>query len=461
MRPRNEAARARLAPLLMRRGPVAASELARELGISGPSMHRMLHELGGTLVAAGHARRARYALRRSIRGARGPWPVFEVDPTGRAEQVAELSPIAPQSCWMSLAGSAWPVSDESRDGWWGSLPYPLYDMRPQGYMGRQLARAEHRTLEVSPNPDEWGDDDVLHVIGRVGSDLSGSLIVGEAAYERWLANKMSLPQPLVAQALPDAYRQLAEAAVAAGVPGSSAAGEFPKFAARREHAGARTPHVLVKFSGAEVSAAVQRWSDLLVAEHLALACAAALPGVEVAATRIVQHAGRTFVEVERFDRHGDFGRSPLCSLGTVNAALLGDSLTDWVLLARRLAAAGWLHGDDVQRIERLWWYGRLIANSDMHLGNLSFRPVQPGSLRLAPAYDMLPMLYAPLPGGEVPVREYAPALPLPPQRSLWLQAAAAALAFWRRAAGDARISASFRSLCAANAGALAALAEKV
>ena len=79
-------------------------------------------------------------------------------------------------------------------------------------------------------------------------------------------------------------------------------------------------------------------------------------------------------------------------------------------------------------MEHLWWNGRLIENTDMHLGNRSFRVGLP--LRLAPTYDMLPMMYAPLPGGEVPAREFVPALPLPTQRMTWLAACAAAIEFW-------------------------------
>jgi hypothetical protein len=237
--------------------------------------------------------------------------------------------------------------------------------------------------------------------------------------------------------------------VAAGVPGSSAAGEFPKFAARRiapKGQASGTPHVLVKFSGAEDAAAVRRWADLLVCEHLALQHAARLPGVQAARSRILRHGGRTFLEVERFDRHGEHGRSPLCSLETANAALLGASTHDWSALAEHLAQAGLLSAEDVQRTAHLWWFGRLIGNTDMHLGNLAFRPTGE-ALTLAPAYDMLPMLHAPLPSGETPARDFTPPLPLPPQRAVWHAAQQAALAFWRQAAQDERISAAFRALC--------------
>lgn len=110
-----------------------------------------------------------------------------------------------------------------------------------------------------------------------------------------------------------------------------------------------TPHVIVKFSGADGSAAVRRWSDLLVCEHLALRALQALPDLAVACSRIVQHAGRTFMESERFDRHGMWGRSPLVSLGTLDQALIGSGSHDWPALAQRLANMGLLRAKRCDR----------------------------------------------------------------------------------------------------------------
>jgi AraC-like DNA-binding protein len=463
MRPRNEAARAQLTSALSRRAAASASDLAAQLGVSVPTLHRLLREQGDTIVATGAARRTRYALRRALRGDASPLPVYAVDARGRADLIGDLALVHPQGSCMSLDGTSWPVPEESRDGWWGGLPYPLYDMRPQGYLGRQLARAEHRNFNVSASPQEWSDDDVAYVLSRIGSDVSGNLIVGTAAFERWQAGAVASPQALSGKAaLNRTYARLAEQAIAAGVPGSSAAGEFPKFPALRELAGSDTPHVLVKFSGADASPAVRRWSDLLVCEHLALDCAATLPGVAAARSRIVISEGRTLLEVERFDRHGEHGRSPLISLGTIDAALLGDGSSDWPRLAKRLNTNGLIHAEDVQRIDHLWWFGRLIANTDMHTGNLSFRPEgPPATLALAPVYDMLPMLFAPLAGGEVPARRFEPALPLPTERTTWMASCEVAIAFWWRAATDMRISEGFRRLCNASGQRLERVAQRV
>lgn len=428
----------------------SASDLARTMGVSVPTLHRMLQSLGDRVIVGGKARRARYALRRPLRGDLSDLPLYEVDSDGKAILVSRLAPLMPEGTMLRLDATGWPLVDEARDGWWDGLPYPLYDMRPQGYMGRQFARAEHHRLEVPANPGEWSDDDILHVLSRSGSDVSGNLILGDQACERWLQAKVSAPDPAPGGNMGAVYARLAEQAIALGVPGSSAAGEFPKFSALRDLDGQATPHVLVKFSGADGSPAVRRWADLLVAEHLALECVATLPAGESARSRVLVHAGRTFLEVERFDRAGVFGRSRLVSLDTVNAALIGESAMDWPRLAARLVGAGWLSVEDELRVQHLWWFGRLVANTDMHLGNLSFRPCR-GGLALAPAYDMLPMLYAPLAGGEVPDREFRPALPLPAQRAAWRVACEAAIMFWRRASTDRRISEAFRATSAVNA----------
>ncbi|RYF78958.1 MAG: phosphatidylinositol kinase [Comamonadaceae bacterium] len=482
------------------RGAVAsAADLAAGLGVSVPTVRRLLMRLSPEeLLTVGKARRTRYALARSLRGGPALQPVYAVDAGGRLQAMGALTLLRPEGSWMDLAATAWPVPEEARDGWWPGLPYPLHQMRPQGYMGRQFARAEHRRLHVPADLAQWSDEDALLAMSQSGSDLSGDLIVGDVACELWLAERAGKTpgaEPMPEDGLIAHYVAQADQAVASGVAGSSAAGEFPKFTARRALAGAATPHVIVKFSGREESATVRRWADLLVCEHLALAHAATLPGLRAAKSRVLRGGGRTFLEVERFDRHGEAGRSPMAALDVIAAAFfvagpppdkkrplggqrtsrsggawghlfLGSATVDWPQMAARLGGMGLL--DDAQQaaVQRLWWFGRLIANSDMHAGNLAFEPEVlverggSGGLRLAPAYDMLPMRHAPLPGGEVPQRAPEFSLPLPVQRAAWLDACTAALAFWRTAAHDTRISEDFRQVCAAHAQALDRLRER-
>jgi hypothetical protein len=310
-------------------------------------------------------------------------------------------------------------------------------------------------LGVSENLNDWSDDDVLHVLANYGHDQSGDLILGDPAYQRELDARRDWESRLIRMdPLSTAYPVLAQLALAQGTVGSSAGGEFPKFTAMREINDLPVA-VIVKFSGADDAAAVRRWADLLVCEHLALETLPTELGVPTAKSAIHYAGGRTFLEVVRFDRCGAHGRKPLCSLASINHALLGRGGSSWPTTGEALQRHGWLSAMDVSLIRRLWWFGKLIANTDMHDGNLSFHP----GLSLAPAYDMLPMRYAPLRGGEVTPHTFSPSLPLPAEAIEWQAAALAAITYWRRCAADPRISEPFRAICRSNALTLSRVAE--
>jgi len=65
--------------------------------------------------------------------------------------------------------------------------------------------------------------------------------------------------------------------------------------------------------------------------------------------------------------------------------------------------------------------------------------------RIAPAYDVLPMAYAPV-RDEVPAREITLPPPRPGHADQWLAALPVALAFWQALAEDAQVSAEFRAI---------------
>jgi hypothetical protein len=435
---------------LLQRNPGAKStQLATLAKVSTPTMVRMLNEARDEVLRLGTARATRYYLRRTLRGLTQSAPVYAISREGVPTCIGTLALIAPAGTVLDVAAMGWPIEGEFAQGVWpDGLPYPLQDMRPQGYLGRQFAQVESKGLGVPSNPKEWSDDDVLVILLRKGTDASGNLILGDAALDLWLESKAQPQIEIEEEATSAAYIDCAEQARSRGMAGSSAAGEFPKFTALRKLAGAQTPHVIVKFSANDSSATVGRWADLLVCEHLALQAIRQIPGVISANSRVLQAGGRTFLEVERFDRHGLFGRSPLCSLDTLEAALLPTSSTDWGDAGDKMHAQGWLSEEDAATLRAIWAFGKLIANSDMHRGNVSFVPSP--VMTVAPVYDMLPMAYAPLAGGEIPATDYAPGLPAPKDRSAWLLASQAALVFWEVASLDARISATFQEVCHAN-----------
>jgi len=119
-------------------------------------------------------------------------------------------------------------------------------------------------------------------------------------------------------------------------------------------------------------------------------------------------------------------------------------------------------GPDAERLRLLGWFGDLIANDDMHLGNVGLRLTNDRPLRLAPTYDMLPMRLRPASSGEVVLRtslEVKP--PLPEQREDWHHIAPVALQFWREMRDHPEGSPRFAKIADDAARSLEAATQKI
>lgn len=458
MRPTNKNARLLLDHELRLRGLSDAVTLSKTLGVSVPTILRIIREREHDIVRIGTTKNARYALRRALRGKIEPIPVYAIDQNGRGKQLATMELVTSQGALLDIQAMGWPAPD-SHHAFWDGLPYPLLDMRPQGFLGRSLAKQISQDFGVSDDPEEWSDDEITYILTVRGSDTQGNLIIGEAAYRDYLQSVAQPTKPLTENELTEKYPEMAITATQYGGTGSSAGGEFPKFTAKRALNEASSPHVIVKFSGVDHSAAVRRWSDLLICEHLALEVIAKSENLQAPLSRIVQSKGRTFLEVERFDRVGEFGRVSAVSLASLDGAFIGMGSGSWVEASRRLAKLKIIPANQISNISILWWFGKLIVNTDMHFGNLTFL-IEP-EVRLSPAYDMLPMLYAPLAGGEVPERQFTAILPMPDEENEWNIALIMALEFWQKAAADQRITDGFKDICKINLGLLNDLSKRL
>ncbi len=428
---------------LLRTGPVLAGQVLERLGCSRPTLSRLARS-SPAVVRIGRARATRYALTREVRALGSRWPVFRIGPTGRPSQLGTLHALEPRAFWFETPDRLpWMVGDFA-DGLFPDLPWFLEDLRPQGFLGRAFARRHAPSLGLSPDPRLWSAAGVLVTLLLFGDDLPGDLVVGEEALAR---AQLSRPAATVSRAdCATRYSELAATALLGETAGSSAAGEQQKFTATLEDQG-RLLHVLVKFSPRLDTPGGVRWADLLVAEHLAEALLT-LRGHPSSETRIVDGTDRRFLEVVRFDREGASGRRGFVSLFALDAAHYG-KLDTWAAAADRLERDGWLAPDEARRLRLLWWFGRLIGNADMHFGNVSLTLDRP--CRLAPTYDMLPMLYRPEPGGELVARALEPALPPPAHLEVWQEAAGLAVQLWEEVAQDARVSAPFREEAGRNA----------
>lgn len=299
-------------------------------------------------------------------------------------------------------------------------------MRPQGYLGRAYASRYSSELGLPANPDNWADSDVIRALLAHGHDAVGNLLIGEQARNHFV--EMPLP---VAVDRATAYPSLALAVSSGEAPGSSAGGEQPKFCTYTERG-----HVIVKFTAADDNPISERWRDLLLAEHFALS----VLGVE---TEVFDFAGQRFLEIPRFDRIGQLGRKALFSLRALEAEFVGRAREAWPVLVNELVKQGCVHPDAAAGTARLWAFGMLIGNTDMHHGNLSFISAHGRPYHLAPAYDILPMGFAPKSGGEM-VNTLRPATLLDAiDGETWREALELSERFFALASDCDRFSASF------------------
>ena len=435
--------------------PQAAAALAERLGVNRMALSRLVAAAGPQVVRLGQTRATAYALRRLTR-AGSEWPLYRLREDATLEELGQVIALAGDTFYLETARERQNLRrapDGQVEGFFPGLPWFLDDLRPQGFLGRTFAHGAGQRLGLPADLAHWQQDDVLMALVNAGGTEAGDLLLGSAAVERALDGLQQPSDHVRAEQRIAVYPDRAEAALQGEEVGSSPGGEQPKFTATVEADGGRRA-VLVKFARADAGDAAQRWSDLLVCEHLALGVLAD-GGMMAARSELLQTPAYTFLEVERFDRTPDIlGRRGFVSMLSLSAAFTGHADADWTRAAAALQAQRWLDVDSVTGIGRVHAFGRLIGNTDMHQGNIGFHFRDHGTLPLAPVYDMLPMSLAPSRLGVL--RADAPLPLVAPRGSGDLEhlrwAAPLAAAFWEAVAGDARVrSASLKQLAGVNA----------
>ena len=427
-------------------GPKRARQLADSMGISQPTLSRALSGMGDHLVRIGNGPSIQYAFRDAGRGLENI-PIYRVNVAGKLSQLGILIPVLPSGFVM--------VQEDGKTLHSDGLPWWMMDMRPQGYLGRAYVAQHALSLGLPVNLNEWNDVHAMRALISHGHDAVGNLLVGDFARHHFL--QMVVPEPIEISGI--TFSQLAEAAARGEVPGSSAGGEQPKFTAYVQTEDG-PQHVLVKFSAKEDHAITQRWRDLLVAEHLALETMREA-GISDTKTQLIDHGAQRFLMAHRFDRVGVFGRRALFSLSALDAEFVGLGTGGWHLVTERLAAAGIITADSVRKASLFYAFGRLIGNSDMHLGNLSFMSEHGRPYDLAPAYDMLPMAFAPSSGGVLPERISAISIDAGIDHDIWREASRLADAYLSALESAQILSVSFRPCVIALRGAFNAAMTQI
>lgn len=417
-------------------GPKNQGDLAQLIRLSQPQISNYLRSEPDSFLKTGNARTTLYFLRKPLFDAEHSWPVYRVTPEGHAEYFADIHSVYPGGFVSYFRKEkTWELTD--------SLPWWLADMRPQGFMGRSLARQLSAQQTGFPDdPRYWSDADILKALTSYPRDNIGNLIVGDSAYDYWINHSND-----DITCLDDLYLY-ADKAMSGWLGGSSAGGEQPKFACCINNI--NNP-CIVKFSSPlnENNINATRWADLLIAEHVALHRLQMhkLPAAETSLVKKSHDAiERLYLISRRFDRTGTYGRHGIISLKMIDAEFVGGREQRWPMICQSLAGSGMLKPSDIETIKILYCYGKLIGNTDMHSGNLSFFHDTHKKFELCPTYDMLPMYYSPSSNGFMHHDVPQITIDADIDKDAWAAALQLATEFWEEIQNHEMISRDFKCI---------------
>lgn len=81
--------------VLRARPNIPAAELRTALGVSRPTLMRLVRAAGPAVLTIGRGRRTAYAARRPLAADNSPLPIFRIDEKGRYDHVAQLHLACP------------------------------------------------------------------------------------------------------------------------------------------------------------------------------------------------------------------------------------------------------------------------------------------------------------------------------------------------------------------------------
>lgn len=418
----------------LEKGPATSKEIQAATGLNQTAVSRELRGMGNNVIKIKSGRSPKYALTRNAFGGDDILPLIMVDAHGNTVLAAYVRPLAHGGFFVEPSTAMPPVLlGESKNGLYDDLPYFLFDLAPQGFLGRQIARElASKSDDFPTDPRRWNTNHIGRYLISNGDDLPGNFKLGEQAFLRVRR------KPVITSE--EDYPELADSVMRGDIPGSSAGGEHPKFTA---FCGARSAHVIVKFSPPGDDAAARRWRDILITEYHATEAihSGNFPAAE---TRLIERDDRLFLESQRFDRAGEYGRLSMVSLQAIDAEFTGLG-SNWPRVMDALLRKEMVSWQHVYDAEFLWCFGCFINNTDMHLGNLSLA-IDGNVFRLLPVYDMCSMGFAPKSGGEVVPYNFTPTEPktVNLDEDDLKRVKAMAHDFWSRIARDERISPEFK-----------------
>lgn len=430
---------AQLVEFLQARPLSSSRQIRGSLGASQATTSRLINAAGDLIVRVGRGRATTYSASTPLLDNGRSVPLSAVDGHGAVRHLAQIRRLADGRYFVRAESTAPWLAGSSRTGLFRSLPYFLEDQRPSGFLGRLLARGLAAQWNVAPQPRSWSHEELGRYLRRRADRLPGNLVLGPELADR-VASGLNVEPPANRSVYPGLADEVLRDATR---PGSSVAGEQPKFLIRAQDAG----EAIVKFSPRGDSAEAGRWRDLLRAEWHAAENLRG-HGFGAATCSVFELEGRVFLQSERFDRVGSRGRIGAISLAMIDAEFCGVG-QGWSDVGMQLHRLGLLPRDQLEQLLWLETFGRWIGNTDMHLWNVSLRPTDTG-FALLPVYDMLPMAFAPA-RGELRETNLTAPVRTPANEAIWMAAGVAAMRYFAALADDDSLTADFRAVAASQA----------
>jgi hypothetical protein len=412
-----------------------SKEIQNNTGSSQASVAREIQKLDHRIIKIANGRSPKYALTKNAFGMDDKIGLWQVDSHGGLSHIALIRPLAVGGFFVEESvGMPKVFLGEKGNGLYDDLPYFLRDMAPQGFLGKKIAKEMSKNDEAfSNNPDMWSKEQIGRYLLSNNDNAMGNLKFG-------INTNLRLQQKFSRTTAED-YLRLAQETISEEIPESSAGGEQPKFTTFCTE---KNAHVIVKFSALDNNEITRRWRDVLITEYYANKV---LNQSDITASnsRLIEKGDRLFLESIRFDRQYEQGRSSMLSLKMIDAEFVGLG-ENWVKVLTRLKEQKLINEQDLFNGKILWLFGRLINNTDMHLGNISFS-AQENTFHLLPIYDMCSMGFAPKSNGEVlPYSFETPEIPNIELRDEDIKSIKEMVkSFWQLVAKDERISLEFKT----------------
>lgn len=313
---------------------LSSREIAKRTGISQPTVSRVLKTL--PVLKLGGGRSTVFVLLAKADGL----PLYHIDEKGQLLLLSSLYE-RPDEATVLVGDDGYQAYD--------SLPFYLYDVLPAGFLGAiTLKKIIQTDARLTTRSDSWTFAQIADYLTGYGADLTGNFVLGNRMAEQ--ASALSFTKISRAD-----YSQITvQIKSSPQVFGSSIAGEQPKFTAYNE-----SHHLIVKYSPllSEQNPVAQRHRDLMIGEHLALESLREA-GIAAAKSHLV-NSDRLYLEIERFDRIGEFGRKGMVSLRAFDAEYVGKN-TSWVEIAQSLLSQQIISQQSFEQVEIAYAFEQFI-----------------------------------------------------------------------------------------------------